>query len=657
MGKIELNQFLNFKYISGLTSNPNKTLMAFAVAKAKLEKNTYDYDLYYSDGKKHTKVMSMHDKSSFIWESDDSILFQLAKSKLEKKAVKNKSSIYYRYKISTKQTEKAYEFSFPASIDKILKENQMLLSAKLTKKQRHLYLDSAEARKLFLEEEKKKDLYVDISEIPFYFNGGGFTANVRDQLFIYQIDNKKITPLVDNDFSAEQVKVSDDLTQIYYTGSQSKGIKPLTSQIYCYDIKQKQTNNLYNKDDFSISNIYLFDNQIVVTATNMKDYGINQNDLFYVLKNNALQLLATPKHNIGNSLGTDVRLGASQKTITKDKSLLFLSTVDDHIELYSLDSKGLIQPQYIFDGAIEGLCEINQKLYIIGLYRQKLQEIYALDLEMHEQKQVSRFNQGALKGLYVAKPKTFVAKFPSHQVKGFVLYPEGYEATKIYPAILDIHGGPKTVYGKVYYHEMQYWANQGYIVFFSNPRGSDGKGNEFADLRGKYGTIDYEDLMAFTDLIVKRHPSIDQDKMFVTGGSYGGYMTNWIVGQTNRFKAAATQRSISNWLAFHGTSDIGFYFSQDQTDGHPNTDTTKLWDQSPMKHALNVNTPLLFIHSDLDYRCPIEQAMEFYTILKQKGLETKFIWFKGETHELSRSGKPQARIKRLDEITKWFKQY
>ena len=163
--------------------------------------------------------------------------------------------------------------------------------------------------------------------------------------------------------------------------------------------------------------------------------------------------------------------------------------------------------------------------------------------------------------------------------------------------------------------------------------------------------------MAFTDLIVKKHPSIDQTRMYVTGGSYGGFMTNWIVGQTDRFKAAATQRSISNWLAFHGTSDIGFYFSQDQTAGHPNTDTSKLWDQSPIKYALNVKTPLLFIHSDLDYRCPIEQAMEFYTILKQNGLETKLVWFKGETHELSRSGKPQARIKRLTEITQWFNQH
>ncbi|MEF3692558.1 MAG: prolyl oligopeptidase family serine peptidase, partial [Acholeplasmataceae bacterium] len=134
-------------------------------------------------------------------------------------------------------------------------------------------------------------------------------------------------------------------------------------------------------------------------------------------------------------------------------------------------------------------------------------------------------------------------------------------------------------------------------------------------------------------------------------------MTNWIVGHTDRFKAAATQRSISNWISFYGTSDIGFYFAKDQTDGHPNVDTDKLWEQSPLKYALNVKTPLLFIHSDQDYRCPIEQAMQLYAIVKERGVPSRFVWFKEETHELSRSGKPQGRMKRLEEITNWFETY
>jgi dipeptidyl aminopeptidase/acylaminoacyl peptidase len=303
------------------------------------------------------------------------------------------------------------------------------------------------------------------------------------------------------------------------------------------------------------------------------------------------------------------------------------------------------------------MCMINDNLYLVGLYQQKLQEIYQIDLNAQHIKQQTRFNQKVLKNHYVATPKEIVLHHESHDVKGFVLYPKDFNPQFKYPAILDIHGGPKTVYGKVYYHEMQHWANEGYFVFFANPRGSDGKGDDFADIRGKYGTIDYNDLMNFTQLVLKKVKSIDDKRLFVTGGSYGGFMTNWIVGQTHLFRAAATQRSISNWLSFYGTSDIGFYFATDQTDGHPNIDTEKLWNQSPMKYALNIKTPLLFIHSDQDYRCPIEQAMQLYTLLKEREIDSKLVWFKGETHELSRSGKPQARIKRLSEITNWFNRY
>jgi dipeptidyl aminopeptidase/acylaminoacyl peptidase len=203
---------------------------------------------------------------------------------------------------------------------------------------------------------------------------------------------------------------------------------------------------------------------------------------------------------------------------------------------------------------------------------------------------------------------------------------------------------------------MQVWANEGYVVMYANPRGSDGKGNAFADIRGKYGTIDYEDLMAFVDEVVKTH-NIDPEQLYVTGGSYGGFMTNWMVGHTDRFKAAATQRSISNWISFYGTSDIGYFFAADQTDGHPLKDFDKLWEQSPLKYALNIQTPLLFIHADKDYRCPIEQAQQLHAVLMNEGVDTKLVWFKDETHELSRSGKPEARIRRLEEISAWFKRY
>ena len=165
--------------------------------------------------------------------------------------------------------------------------------------------------------------------------------------------------------------------------------------------------------------------------------------------------------------------------------------------------------------------------------------------------------------------------------------------------------------------------------------------------------------MDFTDEVLKRYPQIDASRVCVTGGSYGGYMTNWIVGHTDRYCCAATQRSISNWVSFEGVSDIGPMFTRDQqcADIYHQTDLEKIWWHSPLKYADDVKTPTLFIHSDQDYRCPFEQGIQFFTALKTRGVETRMCVFHGENHELSRSGMPEHRIRRLNEITGWFEKH
>ena len=135
------------------------------------------------------------------------------------------------------------------------------------------------------------------------------------------------------------------------------------------------------------------------------------------------------------------------------------------------------------------------------------------------------------------------------------------------------------------------------------------------NIRGKFGTIDYDDLMKFTDVVLEKYEDIDRDNVHVTGGSYGGFMTNWIIGHTNRFKSAASQRSISNWLSFFGVSDIGYYFADDQNLADPFNSPEALWERSPLKYASDVRTPTLFIHSDEDYRCPLEQGIQMFTAL------------------------------------------
>jgi len=280
-----------------------------------------------------------------------------------------------------------------------------------------------------------------------------------------------------------------------------------------------------------------------------------------------------------------------------------------------------------------------------------LTEFYKV--ENNEIKKLTSFNEEVMKDYYVAKPEKLTVR-KAVDIDGWVLKPIGFDANKKYPAILDIHGGPKTAYGIVYYHEMQYWASKGYFVMYCNPRGSDGKGNQFADLRHQFGGIDYQDIMAFVDLVLETYPSIDPQRLGVTGGSYGGYMTNWIIGQTDRFKAAATQRSISNWISEVGVSDYGIDFPIEQEFGDVRNCAGELWGMSPLKFVNNAKTPTLFIHSTEDYRCPVPEALQLYTALTCNGVETRMCLFKGENHELSRSGKPTHRIRRLQEITDWM---
>ncbi|GEL65993.1 S9 family peptidase [Marinilactibacillus psychrotolerans] len=226
-----------------------------------------------------------------------------------------------------------------------------------------------------------------------------------------------------------------------------------------------------------------------------------------------------------------------------------------------------------------------------------------------------------------------------------------------HPAILYIHGGPQVNYGETFFHEMQKLSGQGYGVILLNPRGGNGYGQEFvASILGDYGNKDYEDLMIGTDYVLEKHPNIDKNNVYLAGGSYGGFMTNWIVGHTNRFKAAVTQRCISNWISFYGTSDIGPHFVEFQLQ-QDLSNMEELWRMSPLAYAQKVETPLLIIHGEEDLRCPQEQAEQMYIAMKKKGVETKLITFPKSSHGLSRMGLPNLRLERMDAISGWFEQH
>ncbi|WP_433583060.1 S9 family peptidase [Paenibacillus amylolyticus] len=289
------------------------------------------------------------------------------------------------------------------------------------------------------------------------------------------------------------------------------------------------------------------------------------------------------------------------------------------------------------------------------------------DLYMYEQPedpgvepiQLTRSNPQLEDEIHLSTPETFwFNSSDGLRLQGWIMKPRGMvDGVKI-PTILEIHGGPHMMYGFTFMHEFQILAAQGYAVVYINPRGGLGYGQQFVDAcRGDYGGGDYRDLMESVDYALSQYEFIDESRLGVTGGSYGGFMTNWIVGHTDRFKAAVTQRSISNWLSFYGVSDIGYFFTEDQIGGNAWDDTEKLWKHSPLAYVGNVSTPLLILHGEQDLRCPIEQAEQLYIALKRRKQTTRLVRFPGANHELSRGGHPHLRVRRLEHIAGWFNEY
>ncbi|MDZ7802141.1 MAG: S9 family peptidase [Trueperaceae bacterium] len=221
--------------------------------------------------------------------------------------------------------------------------------------------------------------------------------------------------------------------------------------------------------------------------------------------------------------------------------------------------------------------------------------------------------------------------------------------------VVQVHGGPHTSAGYGFSFEHHLLAARGYTVVIQNPRGSASYGAAHAlQVLGAYGGGDADDVLGVVDAALSAHAD-PAAPVHLAGGSYGGFMTNWLVGRTDRFRSAVTQRSICNWISFYGTSDIGYRFAEYEVAGTPWADLGRLWDQSPLKHVANVTTPTLVLHAEADHRCPIEQAEQWFTALKRLGrADTKLVRFPDEGHELSRSGRPDRRMRRLDEIVGWF---
>ncbi len=285
-------------------------------------------------------------------------------------------------------------------------------------------------------------------------------------------------------------------------------------------------------------------------------------------------------------------------------------------------------------------------------------QVFLRDVASGDEKQLTRANSELLEDIDLGEiEEVWFKGAAGNDVQGWIITPPGIDRGKQYPSILEIHGGPLVQYGNFFMHEFYYLAAQGYVVYFCNPRGGQGYGEEHAKaIWNDWGGADYDDLTAWVDYVSQRS-YIDSERMGVTGGSYGGYMTNWIIGHTDRFAAAVTQRSVSNLISMYGSSDFNWTFQEEFGNVPPWEDMENYWRQSPIKYIGNAVTPTLVIHSENDMRCPIEQGEQVFVALKRLGVDTKMIRFPDEPHGLSRGGRTDRRIARLEQISGWFHRY
>lgn len=520
--------------------------------------------------------------------------------------------------------------------------------------------------KVELEEKAASDVRV-ITTLLYRMDGEGFFDGKHRQVHIAPAHGGASRVVTDGDWHSVQPAFSADGRRLAVVSNRSDGRKEnRISDIWTIDLGTGQAGRLTPEDGAYATPAWSPASDAIAYVGNpvTEKYGpVTLADLYVhdIQADESRGLLASHDREPGNSAIADARYGLPNPTPiwAADGSAVYTTLSDagsvhlyrcalggpasplidvvQDIQSFTVASDGTIAfaastmatPTEVFirrpDGAVEQLTDVNRALLA--------------DVELGAVREV-RFGSD-----------------PGVEVHGWLLTPPGFNPTVRYPAIVEVHGGPHGMYGVGFFHELHVLAARGYVVLYTNPRGSTGYGQEFvAGSLGDWGGADYRDVMAGADYLAGLD-FVDPDRLGITGGSYGGYITNWAVGQTDRFRAAVTQRSTANRISTYGTSDMNVTYNDWEFAGTPYDNPEHYIERSPLTYVKNVTTPLLLIHSENDLRCPIGQAEEFFTALRKLDKVAEFVRFPDESHNLSRTGKPAHRVERLERICGWFDRY
>lgn len=623
--RMDISSLTRLRFVGNPSFSPDGRSVAFAVQRADAQENRYKGGVYVYE----RATGGIH----AVWEDGPDFLFTARGTLLCKAKAQEGKTVLAEIDPHDGRQMRTLELPLDAGQLRGTAEDWILLTA-------------VEAR----EGAGQDEGYRVIDELPFWANGRGMINGLRTRLYAFHPDTGALVRISEADAEVGQISVRGH--RVLYKAEPWTGVRTTYDGIYLYDLRTRETRCLLEPGVRRTGLIgFWAEDEAVVASAEDHVYCDGKYLDFYTLafEDGSLKRLAEYDFPGGDgAIGTDARYGGGRTVKAGDGVCYFTTVREGNACLWAIRRDGTLRQIEGREGACDSFDVSGEHTVICGFYDGRPSELY-LDGD-----RITHFNE--LRQISAPVPLRFTAS-DGYEIPGWVMKPAGRIPGKKYPGILHIHGGPHASFGGIFYHEMQVWASAGYYVFFANPRGSSGYGTGFADVSGRLGDVDFKNLMEFTDEVLRRHPDLDAERLGVTGISYGGYMTNWICGHTNRFRAAVAQCSIASWISIEHMSDIGYTFNKDNVSVWTREDAKKVWAQSPLKYAQSCRTPTLFIHGDEDYRTPLAEGIQMFTALKLTGTPARLCIFHGENHGISRNGKPKNRLKRMEEILRWMNRY